>query len=168
MASLFKIKLFGYEKASVNNYISKLNEEFSHKLLANDKEHKMTMETLPAENNRLKEENAKLLAAKQEIADALICAHDYAADVRQQTETEEKVKREQNTARQMAEFRRIQNIAVHIQNLHEEFQSVVGKMDEELETYKVECSNLQSVLMEQAENPDSKKEGIVCSNTADA
>ena len=55
MASLFKIKLFGYEKASVNNYISKLNEEFSHKLLANDKEHKMTMETLPAENNRLKE-----------------------------------------------------------------------------------------------------------------
>ena len=97
-----------------------------------------------------------------------ICAHDYAADLRQQTETEEKVKREQNTARQMAEFRRIQNIAVHIQNLHEEFQSVVGKMDEELETYKVECSNLQSVLMEQAENPDSKKEGIVCSNTADA
>ena len=48
------------------------------------------------------------------------------------------------------------------------FRSVVGKMDEELETYKVECSNLQSVLMEQAENPDSKKEGIVCSNTADA
>ena len=78
------------------------------------------------------------------------------------------MKREQNTARQMAEFRRIQNIAVHIQNLHEEFQSVVGKMDEELETYKVECSNLQSVLMEQAENPVSKKEGIVCSNTADA
>lgn len=168
MASLFKIKLLGYEKASVNNYISKLNEEFSNKLLASEKEHKMTLEALQAENQRLKDENAKLLAERQEVADALICAHDYAADLRQQTETEEKVQREQNTARQMAEFRRIQSIAAHIHNLHEEFHSVMNKMDKELETYKVECSDLQSVLMEELDDSTSKKEGITCSNTADS
>lgn len=168
MANLFQTRLFGYAKASVNNYISKLNEEFSNKLLANEKEHKIAQEALQAEIKRLTAENAQLLAARQEVAEALICAQDYAASLKQQTEAEEQAQREQNTARQMTEFRRIQSIASHIQKLHEEFHSVLMQMDHELETYTVECGSLQSELMEQTENAAAKKEGMVCIDTTES
>ena len=56
----------------------------------------------------------------------------------------------------------------YISKLNEEFHSVMNKMDKELETYKVECSDLQSVLMEEPDDSTSKKEGITCSNTADS
>lgn len=142
MANLFHTSLFGYSKASVNDYISKLNEEFSQKLLEKDREHRREMDALQGEVERLTQEKEQLLALRQEVADALISAKDYAAELKRQAEEDDRAQRAVSAARQEAEFRRIQSVAEQISDLHQAFHDALGRMDRELVSYTQELRRL--------------------------
>ena len=57
MSNLFHARLIGYSRKDVNAYISRLNEEFSQKLLEKELEKKEELRALQEENERLKKEN---------------------------------------------------------------------------------------------------------------
>lgn len=165
MANLFHTGLFGYSKTSVNDYISKLNEEFSGKLLAKEEENKKEQQALRAEIARLTAENEQLQAARQEVADALISAKDYATELKRHAEAENQSLKDKNAACRQAEFRRIQHLAEHVQSLHCELRSALEQMDRELTAYHTECSRLQADLVGQNQDLNTQKEGEACSST---
>lgn len=164
MANLFHTSLFGYAKAEVNDYISKRNEEFSQKLLEKDQEHKREVEGLQAEAERLSRENERLLALRQEVADAIISAKDYAAGLQRQAEADDEARRAASAARQEAERRRIQNVAEQISGLHRAFRDALEHMDRELTSYTEELHRLQTAAgeeVEPAEQGHIQKEGAL-------
>jgi hypothetical protein len=144
MANLFSTSLFGYSKRSVNDYISKLNDEFSRKLLEKDQAHREAVEALQAETARLSRENEQLLALRQEVADALISAKDYAAELKRKAETDDQARRAANAIRQEAELSRIQDAAEQISALRQAFRDALERMDGEAASYKEELQRLRT------------------------
>lgn len=164
MAHLFRTSLFGYAKAEVNDCISRLNEEFSQKLLEKEREHKREVEGLQAEAERLARENERLLALRQEVADALISAKDYAAVLQRQAEADDEARRAASAARQGAERRRIQGVAEQIDGLHRALRDALGHMERELTAYTAELHRLQTAVGEEVESADRghiQKEGTL-------
>lgn len=164
MANLFPTSLFGYSKTGVNDYISKLNEEVSRKLLEKEREHKEEVEALRAENARLAQENERLQALRQEVADALISAKDYASGLKRQAEEEDQIRRAAGAARQEAECRRIQAVAEQVDGLCRNFRDTLERMDRETAAYTEELQRLRAAAERQAdaaEQAHTQKEGTV-------
>lgn len=63
----FKSALFGFSKASVCEYIAKLEKEFSLKLAASEKEAAAKQQELNARIALLEEENSRLRGVYEEI-----------------------------------------------------------------------------------------------------
>ena len=169
MAKLFQTSLFGYSKRNVNEYLSRLNEEFSQKMLEKEHAHKKELQALQAEVEQLTKENAQLQAARCEVADALINARDYAAVLKRQAEEDDQKQRSRNTARQEAELGRIQAVAKHISDLQQTVRSVLESMDRELVRYRTECRRLQMEANRQDGASDAEKvqkEGESCTSEA--
>lgn len=156
MANLFHTSLFGYSKTSVNDYISRLNEEFSQKLLKKDWEHKQEMEALQAEAAGLAEKNEQLQALRQEIADALISAREYAASLKKQAEEEERARKAADDARREAELMRIRRTAEQINSLQRTFRDALENMEHEMASYGEELQRLQKEAAGQADAEEQK------------
>lgn len=160
MAKLFSTRLFGYSRSGVNDYISRLNEEFSRKLLERDQAHKGETEALRAEVERLTRENEQLQALRQEVADALISAKDYAAGLKRQADADDQAQRTVNAARQAAEARRLQDVAERISGLRRAFRGALEQMDGQLASYTEELQRLRAAAEGQAgEQGSGQKEG---------
>lgn len=152
MSNLFQTCLFGYSKKSVNKYLSDRSEEFSQRMLKKEQEYKRELDALQSEVKHLTEENERLRALRQEVADALISAKDYAADLKRQAEADNQARRAINGARQKAEGQRIQQVAEHIASLHQAFRAALERMDRELTDYSEELRRLE---MDTAAQPDA-------------
>lgn len=146
MSNLFHARLIGYSRKDVNAYISRLNEEFSQKLLEKELEKKEELRALQEENERLKKENEELQALRQEVADALISAREYASGIRRKAEEDDRETRSGNAVRQEAEARRIQSVGAHIDGVQRKLRSVLERMDRELESYAEEVRRMEQEL----------------------
>lgn len=149
MTEHFQNSLFGYSKQSVHLYISQMNEEFSQKLTAKEKEHHDAVQGLKEELEHLREENEQLKAARREVAESLIDAKAFAAELKKKVEESDREQRAKNEDIHRAELNRLQDLAEHIDGLRTEIQSLLSNMDEELEQYALLCKTLHT---ENAEN----------------
>lgn len=163
MTELFQTSLFGYSKKSVCAYIAEINEEFSQKLLEKDMACKDTVQTLREQLEQLKQENEQLRAGRQEVAGALIDAKTFAAELMARAEAEDRLLRDKNEARQMAELQRLQTLAANIDTLQDAFRSVLSNMDAAMEQYSLKCQAIETEFAQgapdglPAENPQEEE-----------
>lgn len=155
MTEQFQNSLFGYSKQSVHQYISRMNEDFSQKLTAKEKEKHDAVQGLKEELERLRAENEQLKAERGEVADSLIDAKAFAAELREKAEESDREQRAKNEDIHRAELKRLHDLAEHIDRLRTEIQSLLRNMDEELEQYVLLCKTLHT---EDAENPLTQEE----------
>lgn len=131
-----KTGFFGYKKASVYQYITDLEEQFSTKLVEKDEELKKVVEQYEQKLQRLEEElseaRKQFEAKKNEqgvIADALIEAQRYAQQMRQEAEEKRREAQqslEEETARQNQALERYRD---QIRQLREAFAAMLNEMD---------------------------------------
>lgn len=137
--------MFGYTKESVLRYISTMEEDFSAKLVERDVQSKKAAETY---TRRIQELEAALDGLKKEyeaqqgrqlmIADTLLEAQRYAAQMKAETEQRELELRQQlekEAARYHAELDRY---GAQVRELRERFHTLLRVMDQKAETMKDE------------------------------
>ncbi len=143
MTGQFKTRLFGYCKRDVRDYVSKLNEEFSQKLLEREKESRDSAQALQKELDRLRQENEQFRAERQKVAGVLIDARYFAAGLKEQAAAEDRVQRSKNAEFHQVERQRLQAFAGQIEQMRKSLHSTLNRMDEELEQYELNCQALQ-------------------------
>lgn len=144
MSAQFPTRLFGYSKRSVEEYINKMNEEFSQKLLEKDKQTLKGVQSMRQELEKLRQENERLREERQEVAGALIDAKTYAAELRAQAQERDRAQREKNAALHQEERQRLQGLADRVDSLRKEFRDILISMDEELERCELGCQTLKN------------------------
>lgn len=158
MDKMFQTSLFGYSKKSVSAYIASLNEEFSQKLLEKDLEHKKVLQDLTQQLETLAEENRRLNAAQQEVADALIDAKAFAAGLKAQAQEEDEAQRAKNQVFRQAELQQLQDISDSISTLRRAFHAVIRDMDVRLGQYDAQCQDTYGEL--RAVTPDQPEPSV--------
>lgn len=153
MTKLFATSLFGYSKKNVGDYIGRMNEEFSQKLLAKDQENKDELQKLKAQVEQLSEENERLRSEQQDVAAVLIDARAYAAELRAKAEEEYQAMRTENSAHCDMERQRLQRLGGNIDALQKAFRKAVRNMEAELETYRIQSQTTEKEL-----EPDASEE----------
>lgn len=159
MEEQFQTRLFGYSKQSVHNYIVQMNEDFSQKQLAKEKENRDAVQALQEELERLRKENALLRAERREVAGALIDAKSFAANLMEQAKEEDRAQRAENTSIHQAERQRLRALAGHIGRLQEDFRRVLHDMDKELERYDLRCRTIQAEDAKAAPSDQPEEDG---------
>jgi len=142
--------LFGYSKQSVHAYLAEMNEDFSQKLLAKEKEGEDTIRALQEELQQLRQENETLRAERREVAGVLIDAKSFAAGMREQAEKADRIQRAKSAELRQAERQRLQILARQIDRLQKSFRSTLERMDEELERHEASCQALWAETEEAA------------------
>ena len=80
--------LFGYSKVSVCEYIAKMNEEFTKKLMDTMSEHENEKKQLKEKLERLEAELEGYKMQQAEVSDALLDAKRYAAQLKAEADLE--------------------------------------------------------------------------------
>ena len=143
MTEQFPTRLFGYSKRSVQDYITKINEECAQKLLDRDKQTLKAAQAARQEMEKLRQENEHLRQEREEVAAALIEAKAYAVELKAQTEERDRAQREKNAALHQEERQRLQLLADRVDALRKEFREILIGMDEELEHCELNCQTLK-------------------------
>lgn len=164
MTELFRSSLFGYDKKSVSAYIAQMNDETSKRLMEKELEHKNTVQELQKELEQLRQENEELRNGRDAVASALIDAKNFAAELKEQTELENRAMQEKNKRHHAVELERIQAFAGEVETLQEAFRSVLSGMAEEMERYRSKCQTMQAhfekcALSSLAETAEEEKQG---------
>ena len=133
-----RIGLFGFQKASVFQYISAIEEEFSAKLMEkdaqtrkNDEQYLLRIRQLEEELSDVKEQFEKQKNEQMTIANTLLDAQLYAEFLKK--ETEEKEREEQQRLDDLVEKkqREVDAYQIQIQHIQEMLQTLLNKMDGE-------------------------------------
>ena len=148
-----RIGLFGFQKASVFQYISAIEEEFSTKLMEkdaqtqkNDEQHLLRIRQLEEELSDVKIQFEKQKNEQMMIANTLLEAQRYAESLKR--ETEEKEREAQRRLDNLAERKQqeLDEYQIQIKHIREMFHTLLSKMDGEvqeleqcLKTIKEDC-----------------------------
>lgn len=127
--------LFGYSKVDVCEYISKLNEEFSLRLMETVAEKDRVQQELRDQIARLEREITRYQSERIDAADLLVDAKNYAADLRRQAEAEDAACRSANRARSEAQSHRIDDYQAAIRSIQEDLRSLNERFARELTEY---------------------------------
>lgn len=144
MTELFRSSLFGYDKKSVSVYIAQMNEETSKRMMEKELEYKNRMQELQKELELLRQENEELRNGREAVANALIDAKSFAAELKEQTEQENREMLEKNKRQHAVELERIQAFAGTLENLQGAFRTALSSMEAELERYQSKCQAMQA------------------------
>lgn len=155
-----RIGLFGFQKTSVFQYISAIEEEFSAKLMEkdaqtkkNDEQHLLRIRQLEEELSDVKEQFEKQKDEQMMIVNTLLDAQRYAESLKK--ETEEKEREAQRRLDDLVERKQIELDAyqVQIQHIREMFHTLLCKMDGEtqemeqcVKTTKENCPDQNMLL----------------------
>ena len=149
---ILKASLFGYSKTSVCEYITKVNEEFSEKLIAISDEHKKECEELKVKIMLLENELIEYKRTYSNVTTALLDAQQHAAILKQQAEEENQRLRAKNLKKQEEQTKRIETYKSEIDRVRKELMFFSEKTDKELDDFitqldavRTECPEEDSV-----------------------
>ena len=131
-----KTGFFGYQKASVYQYITTLEEQFSAKLMEQDAAHKAETEQHVQKIRQLEEELDRLYqryeSQREEqavIANTLLDAQRYADTLRKQTDQREEQARQHLAEVLAACEAELEGYSTRIERLRSVFSSLLSEMD---------------------------------------
>ena len=133
-----RIGLFGFQKSSVFQYISAIEEEFSTKLMEkdaqtqkNDEQLLLRIRQLEEELSDVKEQFEKQKNEQMMVANTLLDAQRYAESLKKETEEREREAQQRldNLARKKQQ--ELEEYQVQIQHLRGMFHTLLSKLDGE-------------------------------------
>lgn len=140
---------FGYKKASVYQYITNLEKEFSAKLVERDEEMKKAVEQYQQKIQQLEEELSKVRAqyeAQQEaqsvISSALIQAQRYADVIKHEAEQEQREAQRRFEAATAEQTRELDGYCSQIRNLRESFAAMLREMDDTMDQLEQQAERI--------------------------
>ena len=150
---------FGYTKASVCQYITQLNQDFSKRITEKDLAHENTVRELNARLERLEKENLRLREKQAAVSDAIIDAKHFSFALKEEAEEENRKSRLENAARNQAEQRRIYGYRQDIDKIRDALKNVLENIDSELDKIKSETDETEKALRENTSHgEDTEKE----------
>lgn len=153
-----KSGFFGYSKTSVYEYIAKMNEEFSQKLIDAMAENEQTQKELREKLTQLEKENLQLRNAQNDVAAILLDAKGFAAELNAKAEAEDRKMRADNIACRNAELSRIRSYSQNIDAIRRDIRKLLETMDAELTKEDQQLSALEEgVLADEPQPSDSEK-----------
>lgn len=150
-----KTSLFGYQKFSVCQYITALEEEFSAKLLAKDEECRALLEQ---EHHRVEQLEGELSALRQAyeaqqreqqlISNTLMEAQRYAEQLKAQTQEQEQQARQRLEEALAQREKDLKEYDARIQQLRGLFGSMLQEMDAQAQQVVVELESVKAAAPE--------------------
>ena len=146
---ILKASLFGYSKTSVCEYITKVNEEFSEKLIAISDEHKKECEELKVKIMLLENELIEYKRTYSNVTTALLDAQQHAAILKQQAEEENQRLRAKNLKKQAEQTKRIETYKSEIDRVRKELMFFSEKTDKELDDFITQLDAVRTECLEE-------------------
>ena len=150
--SELKKGFFGYQKESVYQYISLLNEEIAQKLAEKEQKNEALIQDLQKQNAALRQkievmeqENQQFRQMHSAVSNSIIDAQNYAAQLKMETQKQEQALREQMEA----EIARQQNsLKAHIEQI-DDFRSHLKAMLEQVDSSLQQSRHQAASLIQQ-------------------
>ena len=150
-----KTSLFGYQKFSVCQYITALEEEFSAKLLAKDEEcralleqERRRVEQLEGELSALRQAYEAQQREQQLISNTLMEAQRYAEQLKAQTQEQEQQARQRLEEALAQREKDLKEYDARIQQLRGLFGSMLQEMDAQAQQVVVELESVKAAAPE--------------------
>ncbi len=141
-----KSGLWGYRKNDVCEYIAKMNEEFSQKLMEALKENDSMIQELQAKVAQLEEENAVYRAERDRVTETLMDAKTFAANLKTQATAENEKFCAQNQAYNEKQRERISEFRSGINEIRDAVHKLLHVIDNDLSKKDIDFSELQDNL----------------------
>lgn len=142
---------FGYKKASVYEYISLMDEEFSAKLLEKEAEYRKGEEqyreriiALEEELNQVRDQLEQQRKEQMTIASTLMEATRYGESLRQAAQAREQKEREAWEKKLAENEKEINKYHEQIKSVREMFGSLLRAMDEQIQTVEQKAEAVKS------------------------
>lgn len=150
-----KTSLFGYQKFSVCQYITALEEEFSAKLLAKDEEcralleqERRRVEQLEGELSALRQAYEAQQREQQLISNTLMEAQRYAEQLKAQTQEQEQQARQRLEEALAQREKDLKEYDARIQQLRGLFGSMLQEMDAQAQQAAAEVEDVRAAAPE--------------------
>lgn len=141
-----KSGFWGYKKSNVCEYIAKMNEEFSRKLMTALDENDAMIQELQAKVAQLEEENAAYRSERNRVTEALIDAKTFAANLKIQAAAEDEKSRAQNQAYNKKQRERIREFSSGINDIRNAVHQLLHVIDNDLSKKNNDFFELQDNL----------------------
>lgn len=141
--NILKNAFFGYSKNSVCEYIAKVNGEFSERLTAAAEDAKKEREALNAKISELEKELDSYRKLHGDISAALLEAQKHAAELKEESEAENKKLREQNAEKREAENKRIECYKAQIDEIRRGLSLLAADTDSKLSEYLKKMNGIE-------------------------
>ncbi len=144
--TMLKSGLWGYKKSSVCEYIARVNEEFSHKLMDAIKDYDGQLGTLNAKIAQLEAENTLLRQERDRISKIMVDAQEFSSELRAKAEAEDKKFRDSNADYNKEQLRRIEEFGSGIDKIRGSIHNLLDSLDKDLAETKTALSALSDGL----------------------
>ena len=139
-----KSAFFGYSKTSVCEYIARISEEFSKKLMELNADHKKEREELNARIATLEQELAEYRRAHANISATLLEAQEHAEELKTQAEAENQRLRAENAERNAAQQKRMEAYKAEVNELRIGLSLFAEETDLKLQTHLNKMEEIRS------------------------
>ena len=149
---LMKTSLFGYSKASVCEYVAKLNEDFTRKLLGIMQDNEAKQQELQSKIASLEQENKRLRNEYDNISGAFLDARQYANNLRTMAEEENNNFRSANKQIYEEQIGRLKEFRDNINAVRDNLKALTESCDRDIRAQE-EIINavLQQTIIEEKE-----------------
>lgn len=139
---ILKTSLFGFSKAEVCDYITRVNSDFNDKISTLSAEHAKEKEELLAQIAALTAEVEKYKQANGDIAQALFDAQKYASELRAKADDEYRCACDELLKKQMAQTEKLNDYNDGIENIRKSIVALLSQIDGNLEDVQKNSQNL--------------------------
>jgi len=149
---LMKTSLFGYSKASVCEYVAKLNEDFTRKLLGIMQDNEAKQQELQSKIASLEQENKRLRDEYDNISGALLDARQYANNLRTMAEEENNNFRSANKQIYEEQIVRLKEFRDNINAIRDSLKTLTESCDRDIHAQEeIINAALQQTIIEEKE-----------------
>lgn len=168
-----RTRLFGYSKVDVCDYIARMNQDFSRRLMETMVDQDTEKKMLRSRIMQLEAEVEEYKKQRFEVSDAILDAKRYAASLKEDAD-KEKIKRnmefsewDEQQVQRICDYQRdIADIRIQLEQFTENMQQELEKYEERLEFIKNVCQNRAELMRgentlqidEEQENPQLSEE----------